>query len=52
MQGFDPKFQDFPDYIIGITKSGKIVVSERCISITRLILSCAPLPLLWLEIRV
>ena len=20
MQGFDPKFQDFPDYIIGITK--------------------------------
>ena len=20
MQGFDPKFKDFPDYIIGITK--------------------------------
>ena len=40
MKGFDTKFSDFPDYILGITKRfGKIVASPLWIVITQRILS-------------
>ena len=52
MKGFDTKFSDFPDYIIGITKE---IWEDRgiapCTTITRLISSFALLHRWWWETK-
>jgi hypothetical protein len=43
MKGFDPKFRDFPDYIIGITKEiWEDRGITRCTTTTARTSSCAP----------
>lgn len=52
MKGFDPKFRDFPDYIIGITKEiWEDRGSPRCMSITAMTSSSVRLVRLFWAIR-